>query len=120
MLGNQTTNEMNGQEFNVGDRLVCIDVGNIYNLKKVRKLPPLRLNADYVVKGIYLCPQCGVQSVDVGLLSDSDGKLVCKCGTKTTTNGIHYCASARFVKRDLLHEEKLIKEVNKILEKQKV
>lgn len=111
---------MKGEKFKVGDKLVCIDVGNIFNLNTINRLPALKLNGDYTVIGVYQCPKCGINCVNVGLKSRSSGKHICKCGNATNTHGEHLCASARFVKRDLLHEKNLMKEVKKILEKQKV
>lgn len=82
--------------FNVGDRVKCIKTGSITIGEG--NIPALVKNREYIIYGINSCT-CKTVILDVGLtVRTYNGNLSCSCGIKTPHNGIHWCASVRFVK----------------------
>lgn len=95
----------------VGDIGVCVNVSYVGHKHGVGEgYPPLRLNAEYVVQNICECIKCKRISFDVGLNAMTPRGIVCVCNTPLLNNGIYWCASERFVKKDLRTTEEQIAE----------
>jgi len=107
--------------FNIGDRVLCVDTNNYVN--SCSNNPPLVKGREYIVYGIKYCISCGVQVLDVGLLTDRTGASICICGAENPKLGnlnIHWASGVRFVKREEQTEAALMEQVNEILKKEKV
>lgn len=87
---------MENDKWEVGDIAICIKVGSI--IPGYRKNPSLRLYGEYLVNAINVC-SCGNVSLDVGLPSEGKHTRCSKCDNHYLGNGAHWCASARFVKK---------------------
>lgn len=94
----------------VGDIAVCVNVSYVGHKQAGDVYPPLRLNAEYVVQNIYECVKCKRISFDVGLNAMNPRGIVCVCNTPLLNNGIYWCYSERFVKKNLRTKEEQISE----------
>jgi hypothetical protein len=95
------------EKWKVGDIAICIQSGRIPGNSASGNLPPLRLNAEYVVQNIRAC-ECQNISLDVGLGLDiiSPG-VVCSCGSRSSAKtGIWWCNASRFTKKKTKEETK--------------
>lgn len=98
-------------DWKIGDTAICVKVGILPNTpaNATGPYPPLRLNLEYLVQNVYLCPKCKMQSLDVGLgSSPASGNTICKCEEKIPCKEIHWCASERFVKKNMKNKEEQI------------
>ena len=87
--------------FKIGDRIICVN-NSIINSQNVH-LPPLTLHKEYIVSGVAYCRICGSQVVNVGLFTIRH-YYRCVCSAIDEANGIHWCASKRFVKIDEIED----------------
>ena len=92
------------ETFKKGDIVICKLVGGIYPRQTV--CPPLSLNAEYIVKGVNLCP-CGELYIDVGIF---DKQHNCICGRVTLNETVWWCSVKRFVKKDMRSYEEQLEE----------
>lgn len=95
-----------------GDMAMCIKVDG-FSPSQTR-VPPLRLNVEYVVNKVMVC-ECGNVRLDVGISSPTGSE--CGCGATTSPkSGIWWCAQERFAKKNTATKEeqieKAIKEEN--------
>lgn len=88
-------------KFKVGDIVKCINVGSLRSIPL--RLPPLKLNAEYIVNSISTC-ECGDISLDVGLVADGE-YVRCKCGNRIPQYGTRLCSAVRFIKRQPIQEQ---------------
>jgi len=98
--------------WNISDIAICVITGNLYGSTNNNNPPPLRKNAEYVVQNIYQCPKCKETSLDVGLVSTYKNGTFC-CSERIPCHDIHWCSSARFVKKDTKNIEEQISQAIK-------
>jgi protein-arginine kinase activator protein McsA len=96
-------------DWKIGDVAVCVKVGVIDGSTDITKLPPLRLNAEYVIQNVYQCPKCKEISLDVGIsvIQDEQNKgLGTQCCSEFIPCAeIHWCSALRFAKRKNKEEQ---------------
>ena len=82
-----------------GDIGICINAGLLPHQKSDRKLPPLRLKAEYLVQNVLTCG-CGTVMLDVGFALPNERGVNCGCGATTSpATGIWWIAAERLVKK---------------------
>lgn len=81
-----------------GDIAVCIDDSD--NNINLYAPPPVRLNCEYIVHAISICPRCKAVSLDVGLRSRSTVGTSCQCGNENSIIEVHWCRASRFEKKE--------------------
>jgi hypothetical protein len=87
-----------------GDIGICVNAGRLDDNSIKGILPPLRLNAQYVVQAIKVC-ECGCISLDVGLVNTGQLGTRCGCGAVSSPNtGIHWANATRFTKKKTREE----------------
>lgn len=89
-------------DWKIGDIAICVKTGDIRPSIPGRN-PNLRLNSEYVVQNVYICPKCKKVSLDVGLSPqpNGNGKGTLCCTERIPCPEIHWCNSVRFVKKHL-------------------
>jgi hypothetical protein len=97
-----------------GDVAICVRVDHLYGGNG--QVPPLRLNAEYMVQAVKTC-ECGNVALDIGLPLIPDKKdkrirgVLCRCGaTSSPSSGIWWCGAERFVKKQTRSIEEQIEE----------
>ena len=92
------------ENWQIGDIAICID--NSSCITPGGRIPPLRLNYEYLVGEVRKC-ECGAISLDVGVLLINDSRGVeCSCGAcSSPKTGIHWCSSRRFTKKKVIIEK---------------
>lgn len=98
-------------KWEIGDVAICVKTDALYQ-KEVYNAPPLRKGAEYTVNAVRTC-ECGTVSLDVGIGSTRGTN--CSCGgVSSPSSGVWWCASERFVKKQVEHKEDAL--LNQILE----
>ncbi len=89
---------MENNKIKVGDVVICINNGNIGVGEYLN--PPLKINGEYVVQAINICP-CGSIKYDVGLTRGCEMIQLCVgCTRKVHGDSIWWCNPKRFIKKD--------------------
>lgn len=101
-------------EWKVGDIAICVNVGAMDSSIPVaiHNLPPLKLNAEYVVQDVRQCG-CGELLLDVGIASIVPLHICGKCRRYYNPNGSWWCRAKRFVKKDTRSKEEKLEEALK-------
>lgn len=82
-------------KFKIGDRVKCT------NASPVRfgfNAPPLVLGREYIIYKIHFCSTCGMENLDVGLISKNGNPSYCRCLTMIENSNTYFAASYRFEK----------------------
>jgi hypothetical protein len=81
-----------------GDVAICVNTTGSFS-NGPGALPALRLHSEYIVNDVFVC-RCGCVSLDVGLAAPvkSTGTW-CNCRTSLPYPDVHWCHSARFIKK---------------------
>jgi hypothetical protein len=94
----------------VGDIAICINNVNLDTHIEGYEGPRLRLNAEYIVQGVYQC-KCARLALDIGLNLSEDEVIICFCGRQVPTKSeIRWCDARRFVKKDTRTLEEQLEE----------
>lgn len=96
-----------------GDIAVCVTVGDLYPSAKATGPktsgpPPLRINAEYLVGNVFVCPVCKRTFLDVGIARDANTRSVCYCLEPAPGKGIWWCLQERFARKEIQTKEEQI------------
>ena len=95
-----------------GDIAIAVITGKLSSNIAGSALPPLRLNAEYIVNKVAIC-ECGSVTLDVGLALAGDCTMgvKCKCGArKSPATNIHWANAVRFRKKNTKTLEEQLEE----------
>ena len=83
-------------EIKIGDRVLCVNSKN--HTDSDGKHSGLKEQREYIIYGIKKC-SCGDVSYDVGFVDSPSGYSICsKCTELSSSSGIWWASSTRFVK----------------------
>lgn len=89
-------------DWKIGDIAICVNDKTLDKRPGVN--PPLRLNAEYIIQGVKICP-CGHVTLDIGISGRPSDYRCSKCSREVLNEPIWWCASSRFTKKKSKEEQ---------------